>query len=52
LVQYNDPQRRIQRVDIDYGTDLCAEAIDQLTLISGTGMCSDSTAPTITITSR
>lgn len=52
FVQYSDPQRRIRRVNIDYGSIPCVEAIDHLSFTAGTGNCMDNTAPIITITSH
>ncbi len=52
LVQYSDPQKRIQRVNVDYGNIPCVEAMDNLSFTAGTGNCTDSSAPVITITSH
>jgi len=52
FVQFSDAQRRIQRVEVDYGAIPCVEAMDNLSFTAGTGGCTDNTLPIITITSH
>ena len=50
FVTYTDPQNLIQRVDVDYGSAFCPEAIDQLSFSRGPLSCTNSIAPEIFVT--
>jgi hypothetical protein len=55
FIEFEHPQGRIQRVDIDYGETFCSEAIDNLSFTPappGTEPCEDLTPPMITFTSH
>ena len=51
-LEIDDTQGRIRRVMIDYGDSYCPEAIDEFAFQIGSGQCTDSTAPKVTITSH
>ena len=50
-LEIDAPGQNIQRVVIDYGSSPCPEAIDELAFMEGTGSCSESKAPQVTILS-
>ena len=51
-LEIDDAQGRIRRVMIDYGDSFCPEAIDEFAFQIGSGQCTDSAAPKVTITSH
>ncbi|MHC4749546.1 MAG: LamG domain-containing protein, partial [Planctomycetota bacterium] len=47
-----DANEKIQKVVIDYGKSSCPEGIDDFAFMAGSGTCTDTTPPTVRITSH